>query len=132
MGYFDRTVAGLRRGEPQTCFDDEWRTPLDLATTAALLVRLALSEATGVVHVAGRERVSRFDLIRRVATALGLDPILVRANHQADVVLAEPRPADVTLDTSKLAALVPDLDRPSIEEAIPLLFGGLSNFKQRD
>jgi dTDP-4-dehydrorhamnose reductase len=68
--------------------------------------------------VAGTERVSRYALIRRAAAALGLDPSLVRANRQADVPLDEPRPADVSLDTSRLAALWPGLRRPTIEEAL--------------
>ena len=68
--------------------------------------------------MAGRERVSRYELMRRVAAALGFDAGLVRANRREDVVLAEPRPADVSLDSSRLASLLPDLDRPTIEEAI--------------
>ncbi len=116
--YFDRTFAALRRGEPQALFEDEYRTPLDLATAAEALVRLAAMGATGVVHVGGRERLSRFDLIRRAAVALGLDPTLVRPNRRDDAVFPEPRPADVSLDTSRLAALLPDLHRPTVEEAL--------------
>lgn len=123
--YFDRTVAALRRGEPQSLFEDEFRTPLGLATAARVLVSLAMAEVTGIVHVAGRERMSRFDLIRRAAVALGLDPALVRANRQADATLPEPRPADVSLDTSRLAALLPDIIRPTVEEAVrPSAAGG--------
>jgi dTDP-4-dehydrorhamnose reductase len=116
--YLDRTVDGLRRGEPQTFFEDEFRTPLDLATAAVALVRLAESGVSGRVHVGGRERLSRYDLARRVAAALGLDPGLVRANRQRDMSFPEPRPADVSLDTTRLAALLPDFDRPSVEEAV--------------
>lgn len=115
--YFDRTIAALRRGESQTFFADEYRTALDLATAARVLVALTETEPTGLLHVGGRERVSRYDLIRRAVAALGLDPALVRGNRQADVVTPEPRPADVSLDTSRLAALLPKLHRPSIEEA---------------
>ena len=116
--YFDRTVAALRRGEPQTLFEDEYRTPLDLGTAARILIALAWSDASGILHVAGRERMSRHDLIRRAAVALGLDPGLVRANRRADVRLPEPRPADVSLDTSHLAAMLPGIERPTIEEAL--------------
>lgn len=121
--YLDRTVAALKRGEPQTFFEDEYRTPLDLATAADALVRLLESGATGLVHVGGRERLSRFELARRVAVALGLDAGLVRANRQGDVPSAEPRPADVSLDTARLAALLPDLDRPTAERAAARLWG---------
>ena len=116
--YFDKTIAALRRGEPQTLFEDEFRTPLFLGAAAEALVRLVESEVSGLLHVAGAERVSRYDLIRRIASALGVDPALVRANRQADIQFAEPRPVDVSLDTTRLASLLPDFKRPSIEEAI--------------
>jgi dTDP-4-dehydrorhamnose reductase len=116
--YIDRTLALLGRGEPQSFFTDEYRTPLDFATASRILAALVRAETTGLLHVAGRERVSRFELVRRVVVALGLDPQLVRGTRQADAALAEPRPADVSLDTSRLAALFPDLHRPSIEEAV--------------
>ena len=117
--YFDRTLAALREGEPQTFFEDEFRTPLDLATAAETLVRLAESDVTGPDP---RRRPRAGQPVRpdppRRRRPLGLDPGLVRANRQADVALAEPRPADVSLDTSRLAALFPDLRRPTIEEAM--------------
>jgi dTDP-4-dehydrorhamnose reductase len=116
--YFDRTFAALRRGEPQSLFEDEFRTPLDMASAARALVGLAQAGAAGIVHVAGRERMSRFDLIRRAAVALGIDPTLVSANRRAEAMLSEPRPADVSLDTTRLAALLPDLARPTVEEAL--------------
>lgn len=116
--FFDRTIASLRRGEPQTLFEDEYRTPLDLATAALALIRLTELRATGLIHVAGRDRMSRFDLIRRAAICLGLDPSLVVPNCRTDAPLAEPRPADVSLDTTRLASLLPDLDRPTVEEVV--------------
>jgi dTDP-4-dehydrorhamnose reductase len=116
--YFDRTIAALRRGEPQTLFEDEFRTPLDLYSAAALLVRLAESDTCGLIHVAGSARVSRYELVRRVALALGIDPGLVRANRQADAQFPEPRPADVSLDTSRLAATFSEDRRLTIEEGV--------------
>jgi dTDP-4-dehydrorhamnose reductase len=118
QGFFDRSLARLRQGEPCAFFEDEHRTPLDLAT-AARIVRLLLERrTTGLVHVGGAERLSRFELMRRAARALGIDTGLVRANRQADAPSAEPRPVDVSLDTTRLAALLPDLRRPSVEEAL--------------
>ena len=116
--YYDRTVAALGRGEPQTFFEDEFRTALALKTAADVLVQLADSDLVGLVHVGGTERVSRFDLTRRIAAALGLDPALVKANRQTDVSFAEPRPADVSLDSSRLTSVLPGLRRPTIEEAV--------------
>ncbi len=119
--FFDRALASLGAGRPQAFFEDEFRTPLDYATAARILIRLAENQASGIVHVAGRERVSRYELMQRAARVLGLDPDLVRANRLEDAEFAEPRPADVSLDTSRLASLLPDLDRPSIETALQRL-----------
>ena len=116
--YFDRIVTGLVRGEPQTFFSDEFRSPLDLDTAAEVLTRLVTSAFSGLVHVGGPERLSRYEMARRLAVGLGLDPELVRANRQSDVTFPEPRAADVSLDTSRLAGLFPDLDRPPVERAV--------------
>jgi dTDP-4-dehydrorhamnose reductase len=122
--YYDRTIAALGRGEPQTFFVDEFRTPLDLMTAADALAGLAASEARGLVHVGGSERMSRFELIRRVAAALGLDISLVQGNRQSDAPSAEPRPADVSLDTERLVSVLPGLRRPTIEQAVAALHDG--------
>ncbi len=127
--YFDRTMAALRVGEPQTMFSDEFRTPLDLATAARALVRLAERKVTGVIHVAGRQRMSRFELVQRAAIALGLDPDLVRSNLQRDAQLAEPRPLDVSLDTTRWDEVLHDLPRPSIEEVMQSVINGDSKLQ---
>lgn len=123
--FFERSLTGWRRGEPQTYFEDEFRTPLDLDTAASILVRLLETEVTGILHVAGAERLSRFELMRRVAESLAIDPSLVRANRQQDAELPEPRPADVSLDTARLMDLMPELQRPSVEAAVAR-FGSLT------
>jgi dTDP-4-dehydrorhamnose reductase len=117
-GFFDQAIDALQRGEPRTFFVDEYRTPIDLATAADALTRLIETDAAGIVHVAGAERMSRHELMGRAASALGLDPAMVRGNRQSDVKLAEPRPCDVSLDTSRLMALLPGLRRPTVEEAL--------------
>jgi dTDP-4-dehydrorhamnose reductase len=116
--FFDLALDALGRGEPRSYFEDEFRTPLDYRSAATILVRLVESGATGIVHVGGRERLSRFELMRRAARARGLDAGLVRANRRADHPAPEPRPADVSLDTTRLATLLPDLERPGIEAAL--------------
>ena len=87
-------------------------------TAARILAQLVESPATGLVHVGGRERVSRYELMRRSAAVCGIDPSLVRPNLRDDVPSTEPRPADVSLETSRLQDLLPDLERPGIEDGL--------------
>lgn len=116
--FFDQAIRALEQGERRAFFEDEYRTPLDLATAAEILVRLAEGDFSGLIHVAGRERMSRFELMIRSATRLGLDPSLVIPSRRSEANLPEPRPADVSLDTTRLAEVFPDLYRPTVEEAL--------------
>ena len=116
--FFDRAVAAIRLGTPQTFFDDEYRTPLDYRSAARGLVQLATADVAGTIHLAGRERMSRFELMTRSARGLGLDVTLVRANHRGDVPAAEPRPADVSLATTRWQSLFPADVWPTVEEAL--------------
>ena len=116
--FFERALADLQAGMTQRFFEDEFRTPLHYGTAARALLQLALGEASGIVHVGGQERVSRFELMRRVAGALGHSPNLITANRQAEVKLPEPRPADVSLDSSLLTSLLPHLRLLSIEDSL--------------
>jgi dTDP-4-dehydrorhamnose reductase len=118
QGFFDRAMAGLRAGEPRSFFADEWRTPLDYFTAARILIGLGLSELAGIIHLGGPERLSRFDLMRRAAIPLGIDPSLIRPVERDRVPSAEPRPADTSLDTSRLSKLFPDFERPDVEAAL--------------
>jgi dTDP-4-dehydrorhamnose reductase len=120
-GFFDRAVASLRAGVPMEFFADEYRTPLDYATAATALVKLADSTVSGVIHLGGPERLSRFELMSRAAAGLGIRTDLVRPTTLSRAPLAEPRPADVSLDTTRLKNEVAGLKIPAIETAVEAL-----------
>lgn len=117
--FFDLALADFGRGIERTFFADEFRTPLDYATAARIVAELALNPAVaGVVHVGGKERITRYELMHRSARALGLDDRLVRAGALADFAGPEPRPRDLSLDTSLLERLLPGARPPTIEESL--------------
>ena len=91
LSFFDQAVRAVRSGESRSFFEDEYRTPLDLATAALILVRLAESDFAGLVHVAGPERMSRFELMRRASACLGLEPSLIQPSRVADARSARPQ-----------------------------------------
>jgi len=117
-GFFDRAVRAMRAGVPVAFFEDEYRTPLDYATAAGIVVKLAESKVSGLIHLGGPERLSRFELMRRAAGALGIDPDRVLPSSLLRQPMAEPRPADVSLDTTRLRNQFPDLTIPPIETAL--------------
>jgi dTDP-4-dehydrorhamnose reductase len=116
--FFDEQVAAMRAGRPLTLFADEWRTPLDLDTAAMALLALARADVTGVLHVGGPERFSRLEMGLRLARFLGVDAGNVIAARRADVPAAEPRPRDVSLDSSRWRGLFPGVHWPAWDEAL--------------
>jgi len=116
--FLDHAMAELRAGKARMFFEDEFRTPLDYATAAHILVRLLELHDVTVLNVGGNERVSRYELMRRAASVLGVDERMIGANRLSDVQFEEPRPADVSLNTEKLGRVLPEVRRPPIEQAI--------------
>jgi dTDP-4-dehydrorhamnose reductase len=116
--FFDQQVQALKAGRPVTGFEDEWRTPLALATAARALVALAGSDYTGHLHIGGPERLSRLEMGRRLAAYLGAEPGLVVAGTRATAPAAEPRPRDTSLNSSRWRAHFPAQPWPSWQEAL--------------
>jgi dTDP-4-dehydrorhamnose reductase len=121
-GFFDQQVASLRERRPITLFADEWRTPLALHTAARALAAVALAEVVGTLHIGGPERMSRFEMGVRLAQHLGLDPSLIVSSHRAAAGFAEPRPRDVSLDSSRWRDLFPQEPWPPFDEAARPMF----------
>src|SRR5262249_7267089 len=96
VSFFDEQVAALQRGAPVTLFDDEWRTPLDLVTAARGLWAVARSDFSGTLHLGGPQRLSRWEMGKRLAAFLGVDDSPLVAARRDDVPSAEPRPRDTS------------------------------------
>ncbi len=116
--FFDRQVSALRQGERLPLFHDEWRTPLSLQTAARALLALAGSDSVGVLHLGGPERVSRLEMGQRLAAFLGCDSTGIMPTSRTSVAAVEPRPADLSLDSSRWRSLFPHQEWPTWQEAL--------------
>lgn len=97
-------IQALREGQELKLFTDEFRTPVS-GKTAAFGLLLALEKVKGLIHLGGKERVSRYDFGRYLAEVLELPASGLKTCRQKDVKMAAPRPSDVSLDSSKAFAL---------------------------
>jgi dTDP-4-dehydrorhamnose reductase len=116
--FFDDQVAALRERRPVRLFEDEWRTPLSLRTAARAVLSVARSDFTGLLHVGGPERLSRLEMGRRLAAALGLDASVLMAARRHQVPSGEPRPRDTSLDCSRWRRLFRGELWPEWDEAL--------------
>jgi dTDP-4-dehydrorhamnose reductase len=118
--FFDEQVQALRAGRPVTLFADEWRTPVHLRIAAHALLELVTVDVTGTLHVGGAERLSRLEIGRKLASWLAVPAARIIAGRRADAPAAEPRPRDVSLDSSRWRRLFPDHPWPSFDESLHL------------
>lgn len=116
--FFNEQATALRAGGPIMLFRDEWRTPLDLITAARALLAVAESGFSGLLHVGGPERLSRLEMGSRLAAFFGVNPTGIVATDRAAVSGPEPRPRDVSLDSSRWRAAFPNVQWPQWEEAM--------------
>jgi dTDP-4-dehydrorhamnose reductase len=106
---FAQQVAALGEGRPLRLFTDEFRTPIWLADAAVALIALGRSDQTGIIHVAGPKRLSRYEMVEQCARLLDIrDPQLVPTSRLS-IDAHEPRPADLSLDGTRFVSLFPNL-----------------------
>jgi dTDP-4-dehydrorhamnose reductase len=117
-GSASETIAwALRAGRRPALFTDEYRSPVDAASLAAPLEALLTGAHRGLFHLGGPERISRYELGRRVAQVLGRSAEAIDAVRQSDRPSAARRPADVSLDSGRARRELGYQPRP-LEEAI--------------
>jgi dTDP-4-dehydrorhamnose reductase len=92
-------IKTLKEGQELSLFTDEFRTPVSGKTAASGLL-LALEKVNGLIHLGGKERVSRYDFGRALVEVLQLPSAGLKACRQKDVKMAAPRSSDVSLDSS--------------------------------
>ncbi len=112
-------IQTLKAGKPLSLFEDEMRSPVS-GKTASEGILLALENCRGeILHLGGKESISRYQFGLLMAEKLGLPTDKITACLQADVPMAAPRPKDVSLNSTKAYGL--GYNPPSLGEEFDYL-----------
>lgn len=121
LNFFDTIYNGLRHQQPVTLFDDQFRSMMSIANAAECLLELTLHTYSGLIHLGGPERISRYDFGVRLASLLKLPAnVLVKA-PMSELPSLSRRPKDVSLDIS-LAKSILKTPIQSVDEGIRSIF----------
>jgi dTDP-4-dehydrorhamnose reductase len=104
--FSDWIVRGLESGQPLRMFDDVFFTPLLVNDLIDRTMDLLARGATGVMHVSGPERLSKYEFGLRIARAFGLSATEIMPVSIAAANLAARRPRDMSLDSARAAAAI--------------------------
>lgn len=103
QNYVSWVRDSLKAGTKIKIVTDQFNSPtlsIDLAEAIAALTK---SNATGIYHTAGGERISRFDFAKKIAKYYGLDDSPIEAVTSDTLNQKAKRPMDSSLDVSKVS-----------------------------
>lgn len=98
-------VERLHKDLPVDGVVDEWRTPLTFRQSAEHLTSLAEADHRGLVHIAGDDIKTPFDIISDLKERLGSRSLIRRVSREA-YSGSTPRPANAALDNGRLKGLL--------------------------
>ena len=102
-----------------TVLDDQFTSPIYVPNLSKMLIEVTTREITGIIHLAGATRISRFELAELVADKLSLDKELLIPTKMDEMNWKAQRPKDSSLDVS-LATKILDEKPQKIEQSLDL------------
>lgn len=123
--FLDRAIESWQGGRPVELFVDEWRSPLALPDAAAAIGHWLRLLAGGLWHIGGPERMNRYEMGCRAADVLGFSRALCVPTTRDSWHGPEPRPADVSLDSSRWRTRCPEWAPDSLEANVRRLWPSL-------
>lgn len=111
----------LKAGEKVTVFTDQYRTPLPVAQLARAIWELVNLDCRGVIHIGGRERISRSEMGMELCRQFDLpsDLLIKVPSQQANQTAL--RPLDCSLDITLAQSLL-KTEFPNFEEGLQSAF----------
>jgi dTDP-4-dehydrorhamnose reductase len=96
---------------------DQYTSPTYVPNLSRMLIEITTRQISGIIHLAGATRISRYDMAELVAEKLDLDKSLLRQIRIKEMDWVAKRPKDSSLDVSKAVSLLKE--KPiSIEQGL--------------
>ncbi len=94
-------IETLQKGGRAKIVTDQWNTPTLNTNLAEMTLEIVERKLTGIFHLCGATRVSRFQFAQLIAETFNLDKGLIDPVESSMFSWPAKRPADSSLDTSK-------------------------------
>jgi dTDP-4-dehydrorhamnose reductase len=94
-------VNKLKNNEPAKIIIDQWNSPTLNTSMAEMTLEIIERKLTGIYHISGATRISRYDFAKQVAMKFQLESNLITPVQSSEFTWEARRPKDSSLDTSK-------------------------------
>lgn len=100
--FFESVINKVQRRETVRFFTDQYRAFMYVEDSPTAITAMITHRLTGVYHAGADERTSRYDFMTAALRGLGLSTETVEPMRLSDLPGSAPRPADCSLDNSRL------------------------------
>lgn len=104
--FSDVVIDALRSGNRLTLFKDVFYTPILIETATQAAHDLIDLKASGIFHVVGEERISKYEFGLKIAEEFNLDSGIIKPGFLNDHVSLVQRPHDMSLSNQKTCNLL--------------------------
>lgn len=105
--FTDWIQDGLEHEKPVLLYTDQYRTPLFVLDGVRALLELIENPVKNeILHLAGKERLNRYNFGKKFAKIFGYDEQWIRPTKMQDVTTTAQRGSDCSLNTTKIQKLL--------------------------
>ncbi len=101
-------------------FTDVFFTPILINDLGEIILELIAGAASGLYHVAGQERISKYDFAKRIAEVFDILDPQIQPISVEEMSLGAVRPKDMSLRTDKVARFL-GRQMPMVSEGLARL-----------
>ena len=99
-------IENLQKQKQIDVLTDQFTSPTYVPSISRMLIEISERHLTGIIHVAGTSKISRYEMAKLISDKLGLDGKLLREISINDIKWEAPRPKDSSLNVSKAISVL--------------------------
>ena len=119
-------AQNLQNKQEVKALSDQYTSPTFVQNLSKMLIEIATRQITGIIHLAGASRISRYETASLLAEKLNLDKTLVKSVTINQMNWKAQRPADSSLDVS-LATQILNEKPQEIKQSLDLFIDELKS-----
>jgi dTDP-4-dehydrorhamnose reductase len=120
QGFVEWIVNSVKDGKEITLFDDALFTPITTWHLANELEWLMDNDISGIIHVVGKEPISKYDFGIKICEGLGLDTTMIKKGSIDDVNFLAKRSKNQTMDSGYYHS-ISNRSLPSTDETVAII-----------
>jgi dTDP-4-dehydrorhamnose reductase len=102
---FNYFYSSIKTGREIQAYDDIFFTPTYASDTVRLILELEAKSCTGIFHVVGNERISKYEFAKKISNIFKLDSRYINPVNAPLEKMKTLRGYDLSLDNKKLRSL---------------------------